>query len=58
MSFSGVCQFCESAEADYACTECGGFVCTSHFDRGSRSCVDCAQVTPGDAGAETDVGVQ
>jgi hypothetical protein len=58
MSFSGVCQSCESAEADYACTECGDFVCASHFDRGSRSCVDCAQVPPGGADTGPDVGVQ
>ncbi|MFC4357260.1 hypothetical protein ACFO0N_04765 [Halobium salinum] len=58
MSFSGVCQVCESAEADYACEQCGAFVCTSHFDRKSRRCGDCRPSPRGGGGAEPDVGMQ
>ncbi|MFC6726375.1 hypothetical protein ACFQE1_18805 [Halobium palmae] len=58
MSFSGVCQICESAEADYACQECGAFVCDAHFDRRSRSCVDCSPSPREGGNVEPDVGMQ
>jgi hypothetical protein len=43
MSVSGLCQVCESAEAEFQCESCGALVCRSHYDRGAGLCVDCAR---------------
>lgn len=58
MSFTGVCQVCETAEADYACEQCGTFVCNAHFDRASRRCGDCRPTPRSGGGAESDLGMQ
>lgn len=42
MSFTGVCQVCESAEAEYSCDQCGAQVCDEHYDRGRGICAECA----------------
>lgn len=43
MSFSGVCQVCESAEAAHTCDQCGAHVCETHYDREMGFCTQCAQ---------------
>lgn len=55
MSFSGLCQVCESAEADYACDQCGTQVCEKHYDQTHSVCVQCASVLDegGDRPGET-----
>lgn len=58
MSVSGVCQICESAEAEYSCNECGAFVCGKHYEREMGICVQCAERAAGDvneAPSEPDV---
>ncbi|WP_224448932.1 hypothetical protein [Haloprofundus salilacus] len=52
MSISGVCQVCESAEADQNCPNCGAMVCDDHYDRELRVCVQCASAAR-QAGGDT-----
>jgi hypothetical protein len=54
MSFSGLCQVCESATADHACRQCGTQVCDNHFDRTQGVCAQCASVL--DEGGEDGGG--
>jgi hypothetical protein len=42
MSFAGVCQVCESAEARYTCDQCGAAVCETHYDARYGLCTRCA----------------
>jgi hypothetical protein len=42
MSFTGVCQICEAAEARHACDHCGRTVCDDHYDREVTACTECA----------------
>lgn len=42
MSVSGLCQVCESAEADHTCGRCGRLVCENHYEDGAGLCVECA----------------
>lgn len=44
MSLSGLCQVCESAEAEHACERCGAHVCEKHYDYEYDVCVQCASV--------------
>lgn len=47
MSVSGLCQICESRQAEYRCENCGALVCEVHYDRDLALCTDCAaQVRP------------
>ena len=41
MSVSGLCQICESAEAQFRCESCGALVCGNHYDREADACADC-----------------
>lgn len=60
MSVSGLCQLCESAEAEYTCGQCGRLACESHYEDGAGLCVECVSEAdprrrrerdiPGDAG--------
>ena len=43
MSVSGLCQVCESAEAEAQCLSCGALVCTNHCDRDTGVCTECAR---------------
>jgi B-box zinc finger. len=42
MSVSGLCQVCESAEAQFQCRSCGALVCAKHYDRDTGLCTKCA----------------
>ncbi|WP_251327994.1 hypothetical protein [Haloplanus pelagicus] len=42
MSMATVCQVCEAATAGHTCEGCGANVCTTHYDRETGLCVDCA----------------
>lgn len=41
MSIAGLCQICESAEANHRCERCVSLVCTAHYDAASGYCRDC-----------------
>lgn len=43
MSVTGLCQLCESAQAQFACDRCGTVVCDVHYDSGLGLCTECAQ---------------
>lgn len=43
MSFTGVCQVCEAAEASQTCEQCGAHICETHYNRERGLCVQCAQ---------------
>ncbi|WP_195893112.1 hypothetical protein [Halopiger djelfimassiliensis] len=55
MSISGLCQICESREAQERCTNCGTLACEKHYDRGKGLCADCA--AQADPGQESDVDI-
>lgn len=42
MSISGLCQVCETRQAEHQCTNCGALVCDVDFERGPGLCVNCA----------------
>jgi hypothetical protein len=42
MSVSGLCQICESKQAQERCANCGTFACEQHYERGLGVCADCA----------------
>ena len=42
MSVTGLCQVCESREAEYTCHQCGAAVCPVHFEQDRGVCVHCA----------------
>ncbi|GAD53744.1 hypothetical protein MBEHAL_2504 [Halarchaeum acidiphilum MH1-52-1] len=42
MSVTGLCQICESAEAQFACDRCGAVVCQAHYDPALGLCEECA----------------
>lgn len=46
MSVTGLCQICESAEADHTCDRCGAVVCDSHFDSQRGICSQCLTELP------------
>lgn len=57
MSITGLCQICETNEAEHSCPNCGTLACEIHWDEGTDLCVQCAparegvgdgQVTPDD----------
>lgn len=48
MSFTGLCQVCESTTATHACRQCGTNVCADHYDRTHGVCSRCASVFGGD----------
>lgn len=43
MAVTGICQVCESAEAQFACDRCGRVVCEGHYDRELGLCTECAR---------------
>jgi hypothetical protein len=47
MSVSGLCQVCESAEAQFQCGSCGALVCPNHYDRNVGICTTCAGASGG-----------
>lgn len=52
MSVSGICQVCESREADRSCPTCGRVVCDADFEEGPGVCVICAGETGGEGPAD------
>ena len=42
MSISGLCQVCQSWEAQTQCDRCGNMVCRQHFEDSVGVCADCA----------------
>ncbi|USZ67645.1 hypothetical protein NGM10_13020 [Halorussus salilacus] len=42
MSVTGLCQICESREAEHSCPNCGNQVCERHWNDGMDLCVQCA----------------
>lgn len=50
MSVSGLCQICESRQAQHRCPNCGALVCEVHYDTELGLCADCAaQARPGES---------
>ena len=43
MSLSGLCQICESNEAEYTCAQCGTPVCKEHYQRDKSLCTRCVE---------------
>lgn len=43
MSVTGLCQICESSEAEYTCGQCGRAVCSRHYDEAFGLCMDCSE---------------
>lgn len=55
MSVSGLCQICESRQAQERCDNCGNLVCAQHYEGGLGLCADCAaQAQPERQSDETD----
>ena len=53
MSVSGVCQLCETGQAQFSCDRCGAIVCEAHYDSATGFCTECAAEVrggPGDSG--------
>ncbi len=50
MSVSGLCQICESREANDTCDRCGRAVCSQHYDEAFGLCLDCAEGAGSDPG--------
>jgi len=42
MSVSGLCQVCQSADAEEQCSRCGALVCRTHLDESTGYCAECA----------------
>jgi hypothetical protein len=42
MSVSGLCQICESRQAQERCGNCGTFACAQHYESADGVCADCA----------------
>ena len=42
MSVTGLCQICESREAEHSCPNCGTLACEKHWDEATNLCVQCA----------------
>ena len=40
MSVTGLCQICESAQANHSCPRCGRVVCDTHYDRATGLCTE------------------
>jgi len=43
MSVSGLCEICESRQAEYGCDRCGTMTCELHFDQSRGVCATCAR---------------
>jgi len=51
MSVTGLCQICETNEADHSCPNCGTLACADHWDEARGLCAQCAAtVERGDDG--------
>jgi methionyl-tRNA synthetase len=50
MSVSGLCQICQSAEAEDQCASCGALVCRMHLDRSTGYCAECVSEGQRDTG--------
>ncbi len=51
MSVAGLCQVCESRNAEHQCPNCGALVCDVHFEDDLGICTTCASARgdrPGD----------
>ena len=48
MSVSGLCEICESAQANHRCERCGTLACAAHYDTGLGVCTECAEVVSGE----------
>jgi hypothetical protein len=55
MSVSGLCEICESREAEYSCDRCGALVCEQHFARPRGLCGNCARAL-GEDGNDPEEG--
>ncbi|ESP89048.1 hypothetical protein [Candidatus Halobonum tyrrellensis] len=47
MSVTGLCQICETAEAERTCGVCGAAVCEDDYDADAGACVECARIAGG-----------
>ncbi|MFC4552081.1 MULTISPECIES: hypothetical protein [Halorussus] len=47
MSVSGLCQICESREAEHSCPNCGTLACEKHWNEEFDLCVQCAATVEG-----------
>ncbi|RKD94697.1 hypothetical protein [Halopiger aswanensis] len=51
MSVSGLCQICESRQAQERCDNCGTLACEQHYEQETGLCADCAsQARPSEEG--------
>ncbi|NHN47258.1 hypothetical protein G9464_06555 [Halostella sp. JP-L12] len=53
MSISGLCQICQSREAQVQCDRCGNMVCRQHFEESAAVCADCASEVEETGGGRT-----
>jgi hypothetical protein len=52
MSVSGLCQICESRQAQHRCDNCGTLACEEHYESGMGLCADCAAQAQPDRNAD------
>ncbi|GAA0286303.1 hypothetical protein GCM10009000_121830 [Halobacterium noricense] len=50
MSVTGLCQICESEQAQFSCDRCGALVCQAHYDPSTGYCTECAAEVRGGSG--------
>lgn len=55
MSISGLCQICESRQAQERCDNCGALVCEQHYDQGLGLCADCSAQARPDEDEDTEI---
>lgn len=47
MSVTGLCQICESNEAEHSCPNCGNLACDDHWNDRLDLCAQCASAAEG-----------
>lgn len=56
MSISGLCQICESRQAQERCPNCGTLACEVHYESEMGLCADCAtQAQPDRQSDDVDI---
>jgi hypothetical protein len=53
MSVTGLCQICETNQAEHSCPNCGTLACEDHWDEALGLCAQCA-ATVGDGRDDGD----
>lgn len=56
MSVSGLCQICETREAEDTCERCGRTACPRHYDEAFGLCLDCSEAAGRGSGSEQPDG--